>query len=284
MKKTISILMILLFLAVACIGFVACDEDEPSPDGGNDLPSNNGNTDNEESMGVFRFARENEFSFGKFVEDKIIAIGNREKFGQRYDEANTAAVDPDFEDSYALTLEDDIFYSATVARLQEKYDHYRNTDLGANLRQISFGEFAEREVGALNCGVYKRINVKVESLSETSEKTVQKGEYTIYFDMLLTRDSRGINYDNRFEWLGLDIWCTIYKEGEARVFSIGFLIEFLLYNQPIVMLESPDHINNLLTQEDKLYIADGYFSAIEEIITAWLDDPRGRANLEEYYG
>ena len=278
-RKILTVIIVCMLTCVMCIVFFACNNTQ-----------NQNEPDSTDRIGVLQFAKENEFSFGKFEEDKIIAIGNRDQFGQRYDEANTAAVDPIFENIYALTLEDDIFFSETVARLQEKYDHYRSTDLGANLVEISFSALAERKVGALNSAVERRINVKVDSLAETSEKIVQKGEYTIYFDILLTSDYGIFGGDTDFNWwLGLDIWCTINKEGERLTLEAGFLIEFISYggqviilpdDQPIVSTEDPEHINDLLTQEDKLYIADGYFSALEEIVTAWLDDPRGQSYID----
>ncbi|MBP3291090.1 MAG: hypothetical protein J6M26_01410, partial [Clostridia bacterium] len=121
MKKTISILMILLLLAVACIGFVACDEDEPSPDGG-DTPSV------DEGIQPFVFAKESEFSFGKFTEDKIIGLGNRALYGRRYGEASSAAVDPQFEDDRALLMVNDTIASGTISKMQALFEKYATSD------------------------------------------------------------------------------------------------------------------------------------------------------------
>ena len=155
MKKTISILMILLLLAVACIGFVACDKDEPAP-GGGDTPSV------DEGIQPFDFAKESEFSFGKFTEDKILGLGNRALYGRRYGEASTAtaAPDPEFEDDRALLMVNDTVASDTISKMQalfEKYATNDNTNLGLIFSEVqkynpteqNLLDYVERPQGAL---------------------------------------------------------------------------------------------------------------------------------------
>ena len=160
MKKTISILMILLLLAVACIGFVACDEDEPSPEGG-DTPSV------DEGIQPFDFAKESEFSFGRFTEDKILGLGNRALYGRRYGEANTAtaAPDPEFDDDRALLMVNDTVASDTISKMQalfEKYATNDNTNLGLIFSEVqkynpteqNLLDYVERPQGALTSWTY----------------------------------------------------------------------------------------------------------------------------------
>ena len=94
MKKTISVLLIVLLLAVACMGFVACDEDDPAP---------------VIKDTIYAYMERTTFSFGGF---EVVDIGEY-LGGEKENEAELAFVD-------------DSLVRATTDRLQEVLEKHKD--------------------------------------------------------------------------------------------------------------------------------------------------------------
>ena len=249
MKKTISILMILLLLAVACIGFVACDKDEPAL-GGGDTPSV------DEGIQPFDFAKESEFSFGRFTEDKIIGLGNRALYGRRYGEASTAtaAPDPEFEDDGALLMVNDTVASGTISKMQalfEKYATGDNTSLGLifseaqkyNPTEQNLLDYVERPQGALTSWTYGWANNGANLLEHTPVGGMfhdiwlvlakeNKGDMVVAYTMrveLSDYSSLNRNHDNAFMHINVEFGMIMGKKDVGAMTQSFVTLELVLY-------------------------------------------------------
>ena len=327
MKKTISILMILLLLAVACIGFVACDEDEPSPEGG-DTPSV------DEGIQPFVFAKESEFSFGRFTEDKILGLGNRALYGRRYGEANTAtaAPDPEFDDDRALLMVNDTVASDTISKMQalfEKYATNDNTNLGLIFSEVqkynpteqNLLDYVERPQGALTSWTYAWGNNGANLLENTPVGGVfhdrwlvvakeNKGDMVVAYTMrveLSDYSSFNGNHDNAFMHINVEFGMIMGKKDVVAVTQSFVTLELVLYPEQFADEELDTlfagtefegyadlyardyatviyHALKKATAEEKLDMCEGYFAVMEEVIDAWMADPRGQAHINYVYG
>ena len=247
MKKTISILMILLLLAVACIGFVACDEDEPAP-GGGDTPSV------DEGIQPFVFAKESEFSFGRFTEDKILGLGNRALYGRRYGEASSAAVDPQYKDNDALLMVNDTVASDTISKMQalfEKYATGDNTNLGLifseaqkyNPTEQNLSDYVERPQGALTSWTNAWANNGANLLENTPVGEVfhdrwlvlakeNKGDMVVAYTMrieLSDYSSFNGNHDNAFMHINVEFGMIMGKKDVGAMTQSFVTLELVLY-------------------------------------------------------
>ena len=325
MKKTISILMILLLLAVACIGFVACDEDEPAL-GGGDTPSV------DEGIQPFVFAKESEFSFGKFTEDKIIGLGNRALYGRRYGEASSAAVDPQFEDDRALLMVNDTIASGTISKMQalfEKYATGDNTNFGLifseaqkyNPTEQNLLDYVERPQGALTSWTNFWANNGANLLENTPVGGVfhdrwnvlakeNKGDMVVAYTMrveLSDYSSFNGSHDNAFMHINVEFGMIMGKKDVGALTQSFVTLELVLYPEQFAdeevdallagsefeeyaVLYAMDYatvIYHALTKatiEEKLDMGEGYFAVMEEVIDAWMADPRGQAHINDVYG
>ena len=318
MKKTISILMILLLLTVACIGFVACNEDEPAPvDAG---------------IHPFVFAKESEFSFGRFTEDKIIGLGNRALYGRRYGEASTAAVDPQYEDNGALLMVNDIVASDTISKMQalfEKYATYDYTNLGHIFSEVqkynpteqNLVDYVERPQGALTSWTYSWGKNGANLLENTPVGGVfhdrwlvlakeNKGDMVVAYTMrveLSDYSHFNRNYDNAFMHINVEFGMIMGKKDVGAMTQSFVTLELVLYPEQFADEEldtlfagtefeeyadlyARDYaivIARALTKatvEEKLDMAEGYFAVMEEVIDAWMADPRGQTHINDIYG
>ena len=321
MKKTISILMILLLLAVACIGFVACDEDEPAPGGG----------DVDAGIHPFVFAKESEFSFGRFTEDKIIGLGNRALYGRRYGEASTAAVDPIYENNDALLMVNDTVASDTISKMQALFEKYAtdNTNLGLifseaqkyNPTEQNLVDYVERPQGALTSWTYGWANNGANLLENTPVGGVfhdrwlvlakeNKGDMVVAYTMrveLSDYSQFNGNHDTAFMHINVEFGMIMGKKDVGAMTQSFVTLELVLYPEQFADEEldtlfadtefegyadlyARDYatvIYNALiraTAEEKLDMAEGYFAVMEEVIDSWMADPRGQAHVNYVYG
>ncbi len=318
MKKTISILMILLLLAVACIGFVACDKDEPAPV--------------DEGMQPFDFAKESEFSFGRFTEDKIIGLGNRALYDRRYGEASTAAVAPQYEDDRALLMVNDTVASDTISKMQalfEKYATNDNTNLGFifseaqkyNPTEQNLLDYVERPQGALTSWTNAWANNGANLLENTPVGGVfhdrwlvlakeNKGDMVVAYTMrveLSDYSSFNGNHDTAFMHINVEFGMIMGKKDVGAMTQSFVTLELVVYPEQFADEEldtlfagtefeeyadlyARDYatvISGALkkaTVEEKLDMAEGYFAVMEEVIDAWMADPRGQAHVNYIYG
>ena len=325
MKKTISILMILLLLAVACIGFVACDEDEPAP-GGGDTPSV------DEGIQPFVFAKESEFSFGRFTEDKIIGLGNRDLYGRRYGEASTAAVDPIYEDDRALLMVNDTVASDTISKMQALFEKYATgdyTEFGFifseaqkyNPTEQNLLDYVERPQGALTSWTNAWANNGANLLEHTPVGGVfhdrwlvlakeNKGDMVVAYTMrivLSDYSSFNRNHGNPFMHINVEFGMIMGKKDVGAMTQSFVTLELVLYPEQfadeeldtlfagtefegyadLYAIDYARVIYNALkkaTVEENLDMAEGYFAVMEEVIDAWMADPRGQAHINYVYG
>lgn len=324
MKKTISILMILLLVAVVCASFVACDEVNPT--GGGDIPPAC------EDIQPFDFAKESEFSFGGFTEDKIIGLGNRALYGRRYNEATTAAVSPEYEDKKALLMDNDTVASVTISKMQalfEKYATNDNTNFGLifseaqkyNPTEQNLLDYVERTQGALTSWTYGWANNGANLLENTPVGGVfhdrwlvlakeNKGDMVVAYTMrivLSDYSSFNGNHDTAFMHINVEFGMLMGKKDVGAMTQSFITLELILYPEQFADEElntlfagtefegyadlyARDYakvIYNALkkaTAEEKLDMAEGYFAVMEEVIDAWMADPRGQAHVNNVYG
>lgn len=325
MKKTISILMILLLLAVACIGFVACDKDEPAPGGGDTPPV-------DEGIHPFVFAKESEFSFGRFTEDKILGLGNRALYGRRYGEASSTAVDPQFEDDRALLMVNDTIASDTISKMQALFEKYATndyTDLGLIFSEVqkynpteqNLVDYVERPQGALTSWTYGWGNNGANLLENTPVGGVfhdrwlvlakeNKGDMVVAYTMrivLSDYSSLNGNHDNAFMHINVEFGMIMGKKDIGAMTQSFVTLELVLYPEQFADEELDTlfagtefeeyavayardyatviyHALKKATVEEKLDMAEGYFAVMEEVIDAWMADPRGQAHINYVYG
>ena len=324
MKKTISILMILLLLAVACIGFVACDEDESAP--GGDTSSV------DEGIHPFVFAKESEFSFGRFTEDKIIGLGNRALYGRRYGEASTAAVDPQYEDDRALLMVNDTVASDTISKMQALFEKYATgdyTEFGFifseaqkyNPTEQNLVDYVERPQGALTSWTYSWGKNGANLLENTPVGGVfhdrwlvlakeNKGDMVVAYTMrveLSDYSHFNRNYDNAFMHINVEFGMIMGKKDVGAMTQSFVTLELVLYPEQfadeeldtlfagtefegyadLYAIDYATVVSRALekaTVEEKLDMCEGYFAVMEEVIDAWMADPRGQAHINDIYG
>ena len=168
MKKIILTLLSLVLICTMCIGFVACDENDINNDVQQPTP------EEPETISLFNFALENEFSFGKFEVGKIIGLGRRELYGEEY--ASAAAVAPQYENKTALLMCNDTAYLPTESALQTIFDKYADTVKGSmasivetGAREQTIAHYVERKKGAFTgYGLYvdgKYVNDYLEEIN-----------------------------------------------------------------------------------------------------------------------
>lgn len=318
MKKTISILMILLLLAVACIGFVACDKDEPAPV--------------DEGIHPFVFAKESEFSFGRFTEDKILGLGNRASYGARYGEASTAAADPIYNDYKALLMVNDTVASDTISKMQALFEKYATndyTDLGLIFSEVqkynpteqNLLDYVERPQGALTSWTYGWGNNGANLLENTPVGGMfharwlvlakeNKGDMVVAYTMrveLSDYSSFNGSHDNAFMHINVEFGMIMGKKDVGAMTQSFVTLEFVFYPEQFADEELDTlfvgtefeeyavayardyatviyHALKKTTAEEKLDMGEGYFAVMEEVIDAWMADPRGQAHINYVYG
>ena len=104
MKKIVLSLIAALLLCTMCMGFVACNKVG--------------------TISVYDFAKETEFSFGRFEEGERIGYGRRAA-GERYDgvdgEATASAINPEYSNFRVLLWENDARFVELMNSLQNLY-------------------------------------------------------------------------------------------------------------------------------------------------------------------
>lgn len=306
MKKIILILLSLILLCTMCIGFVACDKDEDT------LPI----PLEPETISLFNFAKESTFSFGKFEVGEIIGLGRRELYGEAY--ASAAAPDPQYENKTALLMCNDTAYLPTESALQTIFDKYADTVEGSKAsvvvetgaREQTIAHYVERKKGAFTGyssyvdGKYVKDYLEEKKVGETYYvnndlllKKEQKGDWLVGYMIDLQLDERLSEYDNnKFSHISVDFIVHKYNKTEDIVVRMEVLLEIIY---PYSAFEEDDEVLllayaldygtiaynalNEATLEEKLEMGSEYFEAMEEVIDAWLDDPRGQAYINKYY-
>ena len=283
MKKIILILLSLVLICAMCIGFVAC----------NSLQS------------LYDFAKKNEFSFGKFVEDEVMENGYRKLYEERYDEATASAneANPYFGKYSALFLENDSYFDEMMNVWQGLYnDHVEK--LGAELFPYSIDnalksqqliDYIERKKVAFSDNhdssithtmvLYTNVGEKGYYGCVLKEKKV--GNYTCRYTISFFGETI---YGNVFDSLRLVFGVYFLDSRNHRVADLGAMTELFWYpedSEEATLLQGKgyryiiDALNRASIEE--LYkMGMPYFDVMEEVIDAWLKDPRGQAYINKY--
>ena len=276
------------------IGFVAC----------NNVPIN-----------LYSFAKKSEFSFGGFIEDEIMHNGYRLTHDVRYDEATTAAIDPYFTKQPALMMENDVFFCDMMSILQRLYDSSVSSfaeiespitnDIVQALIAQRLIDYAERkriyftssslhvtnsdilntEVGAnIELGEYEKVAEKYGRIL----KDIQKGNYSYRFAIVFGGDA---NKELTFDSFNLEIIVCVLNENDKIVGELVGLCELFWYPEDsyeasLVFDYGHKAVTYALqnaTNEELLELCSSYFRVMEEVIDAWISNPRGKAYIDKHY-
>ena len=295
MKKRFACILISILLICAIMGsFVAC----------NNAPLN-----------LYEFAKKSEFSFGRFIENEIMHNGYRLSHDVRYDEATTAAIDPYFTKQPALMMENDVFFCDMMSILQRLYDSSVSSfaeiaspitnDIVQALIAQRLIDYAERkriyftssslhvtksditntEVGAIiELGEYEKVAGKHGRLLND----VQNGNYTYRLAVVYGGDA---NKELTFDSFNLEIIVCVLNENDKIVGELVGLCELFWYPEDsyeasLVFDYGHKAVTYALqnaTNEELLELCSSYFRVMEEVIDAWISNPRGKAYIDKHY-
>lgn len=293
MKKVILILLSLVLICTMCIGFVACNEDDdPTPE-------------EPETISLFNFAKETEFSFGTFEEGIEIGLGNRTKYGKRYidttDEATIAASDPSFTNEKALLLVNDTCFEDVMESLQEIYDANVNSYLEEEFSDDGYGQeligqnlidYVERGTVSFVDGYFigrsfdiiDRLN-KEYRIVETEDK----GDYELTYIVNCYKRSNNYGDDNYYNacMIEFEIWAKVKATGyECKLRALCELFVYATEVQNFVLFS---YLTDALAvaidnaPDAELYeMSKPYFDLMVEVIDTWLDDERSHAFFNKY--
>ena len=306
MKKNVLSLIAMILLCTMCIGFVACNDDPPTPE-----PS---------EIDLYDFAKETEFSFGKFVEGEIIGHGNRYLYGDSYVSASATTKDPAHVNKTALLMANDVAYQSTVSAMQSVFDKYCDEVGGYGLtedmivqigsRDQVLADYIERKQGAFIFSNYLDTNNRITTIEEMEigekylgdcliKKEDREGWLVAYFyKVTLTRYSIAENYDqldNQLAHIAVEFSISMYNKTNGTKVNSSVVFE-LIYSSatidcssdflPYSVIEHSTIMTNILntaTVEETLTMGQKYYEVIEEVVNAWFNDPRGQAYLNKYY-
>ena len=295
MKKRYACILISILLICAIMGsFVAC----------NNAPLN-----------LYEFAKKSEFSFGRFIEDEIMHNGYRLTHDVRYDEATTAAIDPYFTKQPALMMENDVFFCDMMSILQRLYNSSVSSfaesessitsDIVQALTEQLLIDYSERkricfissewvltksditntEVGAIiELGEYEKVAGKHGRLLND----VQNGNYTYRLAVVYGGDA---NKELTFDSFNLEIIVCALNENDKIVGELVGLCELFWYPEDsyeasLVFDYGHKAVTYALqnaTNEELLELCSSYFRVMEEVIDAWISNPRGKAYIDKHY-
>lgn len=304
MKKTAIVIIISILLCTICIGFVACDKEEDTP------PT----PPEPETISLFNFAKESTFSFGKFEVGEIIGLGRRELYGEAY--ASASAPDPQYENKTALLMCNDTAYLPTESALQTIFDKYADTVEGSKVsvvvetgaREQTIAHYVERKKGAFTGygsyvdGKYVKDYLEEKKVGETYYvnndlllKKEQKGDWLVGYMIDLQLDERLSKYDNnKFSHISVEFIVHKYNKTEKIRVRMKVMLEIIYPysafegDEEVLLLTYAHNYGtiaynalNEATLKEKLEMGSEYFAVMEEVIDAWLDDPRGQAYINK---
>ena len=307
MKKTTISVITLILLCTMCIGLVACNENIPT------LPAIG-------TITLFNFAKENTFSFGTFEVGERIGYVNRAN-GERYvgdsGEATATAIDPEHYNQEVLLWQDDERFDEMVNALQNLYSaniedyiterSWSEDPVVANeIRELALSDYIERKKIALDSAwCHKSTEYFLSNIENTNEgekfneirfiKKKLKGNYEIVY-FIYTDSGKMLSYsDNKID--NLDICFGVYVvDKERKTYArINAKIEMFWYREELasqgnsamsILMKETEPIGWMFDNAptEQLYESGkSYFEDMEEVIFAWLDDPRGQAYINKYY-
>ena len=295
MKKRFACILISILLICAIMGsFVAC----------NNAPLN-----------LYSFAKKSEFSFGGFIEDEIMHNGYRLTHDVRYDEATTAAIDPYFTKQPALMIENDVFFCDMMSILQRLYNSSVSSfaesessitsDIVQALTEQLLIDYSERksicfissewvltksditntDVGAIiELGEYEKVAEKHGRILND----VQNGNYTYRLAVVYGGDA---NKELTFDSFNLEIIVCVLDESNKIVGKLVGLCELFWYPEDSYQAslvfdygyKAVTYALQNATNEELLELCSSYFRVMEEVIDAWISNPRGKAYIDKYY-
>ena len=301
MKKIVFSSTVMILLCTMCMGFVACHDDPPTPE-----PS---------GINLYDFAKETKFSFGKFEEGEIIGHGNRYLCGESY----ASASDPAYVNKKALLMANDVAYQSTVSAMQGVFDKYCDEvgghglteDMIAQLgsRDQVLADYVERKQGAFIFSNYldtnnrlttiEKMEIGEKYLGDSLIKKEDREDWLVayFYNVTLTRYSIAENYDqldNQLAHIAVEFSISMYNKTNGTMVDSSVVLE-LIYSSatidcssdflPYSVIEHSTIMTNILntaTVEETLTMGYKYFEVMEEVVNAWINDPRGQAYLNEY--
>lgn len=292
MKKTLTIVLILLLVCTMCIGLTGCG-------------SKYGR------ISPFHYALNHKFSFGKFEKVEIPNYGAMTLDG----EAQAQARSPIYDDrAGAMLKKGDPAYESTMSKLQALVDKYGEIDV--NLRNYEHNGRAALELGN---GQWREGTISGKEILVSSErgdviyrtedsnpevvgKTVIDGKYLLYYSTALG----AMQYDGRpYSSFVIDVnrgsyplamktvyfnvtmfnletgaTCLLYFTYEFVFFDHMFEGQFDPHATALQYAQAVDKALTMATPEEVLDLSDAYQNMLEEIMEDWRHSPFGKAFIE----
>ena len=270
---------------------------------------------NNAPLKLYEFAKKSEFSFGRFIENEIMHNGYRLTHDVRYDEATTAAIDPYFTKQPALMMENDVFFCDMMSILQRLYDSsvssfaeiespitndivqaviaQRLIDYAERKRiyftssslHVTKSDITNTEVGAIiELGEYEKVAGKHARLLND----VQNGNYTYRLAVVYGGDA---NEELTFDSFNLEIIVCVLNEDNKIVGELVGLCELFWYPEDSYEAslvfdcghKAVTYALQNATNEELIELCSSYFRVMEEVIDAWISNPRGKAYIDKHY-
>ena len=265
-----------------------------------------------ETISLWGFAKGTEFSFGEFQQDVWISPYVRHRCGERYNssssEATSSAIDPAYVNHSVLLLEEDVFFEPTIEKLQTMVDVYLQREL------IYYGEYSEEQVHAqklIDFAERKNVFFPSMSVSKYSQRvldwhlsngdawsTVEKklnmkenDEFCVFYVLNPRSWYRSLDYDS-FQISAFEFQIHKFYKKSNIIISMWACIELIMYKDEMIYPELRtyymDGVSRIAYDEspehtEELYeMGKPYFDVMEEVIDAWLKDPRGQAYINKY--
>ena len=294
MKKIILSLIVTALLCTMCMGFVACNS----------------------AQNIYNFAKRNEFSFGRFVEDELMEHRHRDYYHKRYDEAvaSANAADPGLGAYPALFLVDDNYFGETINNMQEIYNRaideyiiahaesYNESEKHA-LREQCLNEYTEMKKVAFGGYHWDGLQYTMVTDTDPGEKFeddiidtigyVIKDEIQerLTFRYTISFVGEGAELGLSFDSFDMCFGIYILNENKDVISKFSGVLELFWYPEDSpesTLLRGKGYVAliDILSQisAEELYkLSKPYYDIMEEVVDAWLNDPRGQAYLNKYY-
>ena len=262
MKKTILSLIAAILLCTMCVGFVACTKDN--------------------AISLQQYAIENTFSFGHFLllengelqlqEDAFLCqiANNLGKMCRQYIEDNV------------LDAEELIYTYSEIGELSKIQDLCEHTRTNKGIFQSST-KYSFADVGYID-------SAEIGKMSQDGDdyllKKEQRGDIVIA-DILFVENKIVDNNGVKSGYNKICFGKYIYNKHETRLTTLTVSMEFVwnkeIVQEPTIVVYAIPWLLNTMNIEQIYELGKDYFEVMEEVVNAWLNDPRGQAHLNKYY-
>lgn len=257
MKKAILILLSFILICTMCVGFVACDSNVPIIEG---------------THSIFKFALENEFSFGKVVrkESDFVVLGKEttQTFPSRYD----------------IVFDNDTAFDKTIYQIDCVYEKYKSELYipTADWQNWSLTDCLVGQQSVLAIRYTEDESVASMEYFETKESGDDYVVHEVYCvekyniayvsstDIWLFDICQPIRTDVRSFVLSSVIYCDGWDRAVVLCTMLCFKSEMLWF----------DDFIGKVTLEERENIAQYYQPIHKEIVTDWAKSKYGQEYLE----